>query len=486
MDPQHFSDEQVERELAALSNEELERIVQSAPAPRRAPHGDGHGRVHGRVVEVRGADVFVDLGGKSEAYLPIDEFPEHEPPQPGQVYAFIMQGRDAASGMMRLSLREARLDARLESLKVGDVVDARVTGVNIGGLELIAGQARAFMPKSQVDLNRVEDFSHFIGRRMDCEITEIDRRNKNLVVSHRRVLERQREAQRRELQSTLEVGQRRKGTVRRLTDFGAFVDIGGVDGLLHVSDMSWSRVAKPSDLLKEGQQIEVQVLKIDEQKGRISLGAKQLEPDPWELVEANFRPGATVDGRVTRLMNFGAFVELAPGVEGLLPIGEMSWTQRLRHPKDMVSENDMVRVSILSVDPEHRKISLSLKALAADPWQGVEQRYPEGQTVTGRVKRLADFGAFVELEEGVEGLVHVSELSDKRIRTPADVCKEGDTVQVRIKSVDPQQRRISLSMRQQVDSGEASPAEVAAYAAGAPAGAGKPQRKKRPLRGGLD
>lgn len=483
-DPADFSDEQLnqelEQQLAELTPEELDKMVHTPPPPSEP---DGHGRVHGRIVDVRGTDVFVDLGGKSEAFLPIDEFPEDQPPQRGQVLAFIMQGRDRESGMMRLSLREVRIDAHLQSLKVGDVIEARVTGVNIGGLELTSGRLRAFMPKSQVELSRIEDFAPYIGRRLECEITEIDRKGKNLVVSHRKVLERQREQQRREVEATLEVGQCRTGIVRRLTDFGAFVDLGGVDGLLHVSDMSWSRVDHPKHVVQEGQQIEVQILKIDTKRGRISLGLKQLSPDPWALVETKYRPGATVDGKVIKLMNFGAFVELEPGVEGLIPNREMSWTRRINHPKEVLKVGDSVRVSIMSVEAEKRKIGLSLRALTTNPWDGIEQRYTVNHTVEGTVKRITDFGAFVALEDGVEGLVHISEMSDQHVRTPHDVCKEGDTVSVRIKSIDPAQHRISLSMRKHVDSGEASAAEIAQHAQG---GGRATKKRKRPLRGGLD
>ena len=338
---------------------------------------------------------------------------------------------------------------------------------------------------SQVELERVEDFAPYVGRKLECEVTEVDRKGKRVVVSQRRILERRRDEARAEAQATLEVGQRRNGTVRRLTDFGAFVDIGGIDGLLHVSDMSWSRVAHPKDLVKEGQQVQVEILKIDNERGRISLGMKQLEADPWDLATTNYRNGQTVDGKVTKLMNFGAFVELEPGIEGLIPISEMSWTQRVRHPKDLVKEGDSVRVSIMTVDGDKRKIGLSLKAMTSDPWEGVEVRFPIDQFVEGTVTRIADFGAFVQLGEGIEGLVHVSELSDKRIRTPRDVVQEGQQVKVRVKQIDIGQRRIGLSMKEKTDSGEASAEEIANVQA-LLASRDKDRKRKRPLRGGLD
>lgn len=488
IDPGHVDNEAVRLELAReigdLTPEELERMAAHGPAKATA---DEKGRVHGRVLEIRGDDVFVDIGGKSEAFVSLAEFEEHHPPEAGKAYDFVMQGIDAESGLMRLSLREARLEADLATLSVGDVIEGRVTGVNLGGLELVSGPLRAFMPKSQVELERVEDFAAYIGRRLECQISEIDRKGKSLVVSRRRLLERERAAQREQLKVSLEAGQVRHGVVRRLTDFGAFVDLGGLEGLLHVSDIRHGHIKHPQDVLKPGQQIEVKILKIDLVKDRISLGMKQLEPDPWELAPSNYRAGDSVNGTVVRLADFGAFVELQPGIEGLIPVSEISWTQRVRHPRDVLKEGDSVRCAVLSVDGEKRKIGLSLKALAQDPWTGVQERYTPDSIVSGRVKQLTEFGAFIELEEGVEGLVHISEMSDRRIRTPGDVAKVGDVIQVRVKSVDTGQRRISLSMR------IAAPAPADAAAPGAahamphhrPAAA-PPKKRKKPLKGGLD
>jgi len=372
------------------------------------------------------------------------------------------------------------------------IVEGRVTGVIKGGLEVNLNGIRAFMPKSHVDLNRVEDFAPFINRRLECQVTEIDRRARNLVVSRRRVMERQREQARQELRYALEEGQVRQGVVRRVADFGAFVDLGGVDGLLHISDMSFSRIQHPSQLVKVGDEVEVQVLKIDLVKDRISLGMKQLEPDPWELVSANYHVSDTVEGRVVKLMDFGAFVELEPGVEGLIPVSEMSWSQRVRHPRDLLNEGDAVRASVLAVDPEQRRISLSLRALIEDPWKGAGEHYVPEAIVSGRVTRVVKFGAFVQLEEGIEGLLHISELSDQRVKRVSDVVEPGQVIKVRVKSVDFEQRRIALTLR--------GLSEVQAGAGEAAAAADQdrdrqraeqthpppPERKrKRPLRGGL-
>ncbi len=473
--------QQLDEALASFSSDDLEAMAAAQPS---APRPDERGHIHGTIVDVRGSDVLVDIGSKSEAYLSLDEFEPDQPPVVGQVRSFVMQGVDPESGQVRLSLREAKSDADLDSLKPGDVIEARVTGVNLGGLELALRGLRAFMPKSQVELSRVEDFTPYIGRRLECEISEIDRKGKTLVVSRRRILERQREQARAEIKVELAEGQVRRGRVKRLAPFGAFVDLGGIDGLLHVSDMSYGRVKQPSDLLKVGQEIDVQILKIDLEKDRISLGMKQLQADPWDLVPANYRVDSTVDGRVVRLLDFGAFVELEPGVEGLLPISELSWTQRVRHPKDLLKEGDSVRVAIIAVDPEKRKLTLSLKALGEDPWKDVQTRYQPDSVVSGRVARITDFGAFIQLEEGVEGLAHISELSEKRVRSVGEVVKVGDVVQARIKSVDPAQRRIALSLR------VGAPAEAESREAhAAPAGQHgerRPAKKKRPLKGGLD
>lgn len=492
IDPRELDGSQINQELAAelagLSADELERsMTEAAPAP---PKADERGRLRGRIIEIRGGEVLIDVGGKSEAFSPIAEFSPEHPPVIGEVHTFMMQGLDRESGMMRLSLREARSGANIEDLRIGDVIEGRVTGLNIGGLELEAGGLRAFMPKSQVELHRVEDFAPFVGRRFECLVTEVDRKGRTLVLSRRRVLEKQREELRKQVRDTLAEGQVCMGVVQRITEFGAFVDIGGIEGLLHIGELSHARVRNVRDVLKEGAQVQVQILKLDHAKERISLGMKQLSPDPWTVVPANYRIGETVDGRVTKLMDFGAFVELSPGVEGLIPVSEISWTQRVRHPRDVLKEDDAVRVAVLALDLENRKITLSLKALGSDPWKDVATRYTPDSIVSGVVMRLTDFGAFVQLEEGVEGLVHISEMSDRRIASAGEVCKPGDVVKMRVKSVDPAQRRISLSIRSAVEPapgaapvGAGAPARGGAMSHAAPPPAKKSNKR---LKGGLD
>ena len=476
-----MDDEALRQEMDRALNEPASPPPTPAPkrGHRRHGHGHGHGhevsegsRIQGRIVAVRPPDVFVDFGGKSEGFIPLDEF--DAAPEIGQVLEFLPQGFDRDSGQMRLSLREVKLDANWDSLQVGDVIEARVTGTNIGGLELNVHGIRAFMPKSQIDVQRHDDFGHYVGRKLEAEVVEVDRRNKNLLLSHRAVLERALAAEQAKLKESLEVGQIKTGKVKRLLDFGAFVDIGGLEGLLHVSDISYTRINHPKEVLKVGQELQVQILKLNQEKSRISLGLKQLATDPWTLIEGNYRVGATVEGKVTRLADFGAFVELEPGIEGLIPVSEISWTQRVRHPKEIVNENDTVRVAVLSVDPDKRRISLSLKALTDDPWAQVNTTYAPDTIVKGAVTRTTDFGAFVQLEEGVEGLVHISELSDNRVRAVTDIVKPGEVIECKVLGVDPQKRRISLSVK------------AATAPADQPVSTEAPRRKKdRPMRGGL-
>ena len=482
IEPHGIDDEDLKRQLddalGGISAEDLERMANTS---RDKPQADEHGRIPGRVLSIRGKDVFVDIGGKSEGFIGLDEFEPDQPPTIDQVLDLVPHGFDKESGLMRLSLRETKLVADMESIRVGDIVKARVTGSYIGGLELRIHGTRGFMPLSQVDLVRHEDMSSFMGQWLECEVTEVNRKGRNLVLSRRRLLEQQREEERQQLRYQLTEGQIRRGKVSRLVDFGAFVDLGGIEGLLHISDMSWSRIKHPSDLLKEGDEIDIQVLKIDLVKDRISLGVKQMASDPWTLVQANYAVGNTVEGHVTKLMNFGAFVELEPGVEGLIPVSEMSWTHHVKHPKDILGEGDRVQVAIISLDVEKRKIGLSLKALAADPWEGIEERYQADTLVSGAVMRIMNFGAFVQLEEGVEGLIHISQLSDRHVAQVEDEVKVGDVIQVRILSVDPEQRRISLSLKAAAPDDETPKATTET-----PTSESRSEKKrKRPLRGGL-
>jgi small subunit ribosomal protein S1 len=341
---------------------------------------------------------------------------------------------------------------------------------------------RGFMPAGQVDLYFQKDISTFIGQKMKAEVTQFDPRAKNLVLSRRNILEREKEEARTKLMEELAEGQTRRGTVRNVMDFGAFVDLGGADGLLHVSEMSWKRGQKPSDFVKNGDIVDVKIIKLDKATGKMSLSLKQAMADPWAGAETRYAVGTTLTGRVTKVEPFGAFVEAEEGLEGLLPVSEMSW-QRIRHPSDVVKVGDTIKLVVISVDPTARRMSFSLKQAGPDPWSSVKDRYAQDMVVGGKVTRVVDFGAFVELEPGLEGLIHISELANTRVRAAGDVVKPGQEVKVRVLEVDKDARRVSLSLKRAVES--AAPVAATGTATAAPAAPAK--KKKRPeLRGGLD
>jgi small subunit ribosomal protein S1 len=480
-------DAELERELeAALGSASIDDLLaadeaqQQEQARARAAGGEEEGDVRtGRVIAVQGDDVFVDLGGKDQGVLPAGQFEDEPLPEPGATVEVTVEGVNEDEGLLVLSRKGAVLAAAWDRLERGLIVEGRVTGHNKGGLEMDLDGIRAFMPLSQIDTARIEDedLGGYVNRRLPVEVIEFNPSEGDVVVSHRAVLDKQAEKAREQLWETLEPEQVVTGTVRSIMPYGAFVDIGGVDGLLHVSDMSYSRVEDPRKVVSEGQQIEVMVLKIDRENDRISLGLKQTRPDPWSTVAGQFQPGQIVDARVVRLMDFGAFVEVAEGVQGLVPISELSY-ERIKHPSKVLSEGDTVRLRVLNVEPERQRMSLSLKQLGEDPWTGASVRWPEGSVVEGRVTRTADFGAFVELGPGVEGLVHISELADGFTRSVADVVSEGQTVSVKVLSVDEEQRRMSLSIKQ-------ASAAAGGQAAAEPEPPPKPKPRKD-LKGGLD
>jgi small subunit ribosomal protein S1 len=383
---------------------------------------------------------------------------------------------DGREGILLLSRKGAvTSDVNWDHLEVGQVLEATVTGVNKGGLELEVKSLRAFMPSGQVDIYHVPDLAQFVGQKMTAEIIEVQRETRNLLLSRRNILERERQAAREKLWLEIAEGQIRRGTVRSVMDFGAFVDLGGIDGLVHVSELSFRRVRNANELVKIGDVLDVVVLKIDREAQKLSLSLKQARGnDPWLDAAAKYAVMTPVTGRVTKVENFGAFIEVEEGIEGLLPVSEISY-QRINHPTDRVKENDTLRLVVLSVDATTRRMSFSLKQAGPDPWKAVNDRYQTDSVVPGTITRLADFGAFVELEPGLEGLIHMSELSDGRFRAAKDVVKIGQQVHVRILQIDAEGRRISLSLKNATPPVAATPA----------APTGKP--KKRPvLRGGLD
>ncbi|MAE60832.1 MAG: 30S ribosomal protein S1 [Planctomycetaceae bacterium] len=439
-----------------------------APAPPAAESKDPD--LHnGTIVAITGDDVLVDLGLKNQGLVSITQF--EELPKVGDNVEFIVEGLIEAEGLLRLTRRGAISKVPWEKLEKGMTVEAHVIGFNTGGLELKVSGHRAFMPASQVDLHHVDDLVPLLSHKLVSKVIDIDRRGRNIILSHRAVLEEKQSRQREQVIGQLEVGQIREGTVRNLQDFGAFVDLGGgIDGLIHISDLAYSRVDHPRDVLKAGQSVQVKILKIDAEKNRISLGCKQVQPDPWEGVEHKFTVGAQVSGRVTRIARFGAFVELEQGVEGLVPAGELSWSH-FHRIEDIVQLNQVVNVSVLNVDAGRRRIGLSLKQAQADPWADADSKYLPDTVLTGTVTRTTTFGAFVQLEPGVEGLIHISQLADRRVDQVEDVVKTGQEVTVKVVDMDPDQRRIGLSIR--------ALAESAAEPDVAPPQSGKPRGGRR-------
>ncbi len=481
--PDSGLDEALQRELdEALGDMSLEELIDQEQAPVK-PSAPGLKR--GKVIAIQGDDVFVDMGGKSQGILPAIQFEDEPLPAVGDFIEVVIEGYQPGEGFLILSRKGAVQAAAWNTLEEGQIVEGRVTGHNKGGLELEINGLRAFMPISQIETFRVEDLGPYTNQRLRCEVSEINREDRNMIVSRKSLLEREAAEAREKAFGALAEGQILKGTVRTVMPYGAFVDIGGVDGLLHVSDMSYSRVNDPSTVVQPGQPIEVKVLKIDPATRKISLGLKQVLPDPWAGAEEHWPVQSLVNGTVTKLMDFGAFVEIAPGVEGLIPISEFTYLKRIKHPSEVLSVGDKVNVRVMSVDVPRKRISLSLKQVGDDPWMGASARWPVQTIVQGTVKRITDFGAFVELTPGVEGLVHISEVSDARVRSVRDALQEGQSVQAKVLEVDEENHRISLSIKQ-VRSMPEYTGEIAEETAqtSEPAAAQQPKRKK-PLKGGF-
>jgi small subunit ribosomal protein S1 len=411
--------------------------------------------VQGTVLSVTAKDVIVDFGYKSEGIVPLEEFlgPGGEVAvHPGDVVDVMIDHGGQSEGYVLLShTRAARLriwddldKACREQLTVSGHVLERVKG----GLAVDVG-IRGFMPGSQADPRPVHNIDSLIGQDIPVKIVKLNRRRGNVVVSRRMAIEDEVNARKSVTLDHLSEGAVVTGVVKNLTDYGAFVDLGGIDGLLHVTDMSYGRVNHPSELLHAGQEIAVKVLKFDRAKERVSLGIKQLDPDPWETVADRYPVGARVIGRVVNVTDYGAFVELDPGVEGLIHISEMTWSRRMKHPSKVVKPGDQVEAVVLEVHPKDRRISLGLKQLEANPWTTVDERYSVGSVVEGRVRNMTDFGAFIEIEEGIDGLVHVSDLSwTRRVKHPSEVLKKGQTVQAVILHIDSAACRLSLGIKQ--------------------------------------
>lgn len=411
--------------------------------------------VQGTVVQITQEFVMVDVGYKSEGCVHVEEFMDEDgvvTVQPGDKVYVLFQRGETAKGHLILSKRKAEQlvgwERVAEAGGEGGTIEGKIVGKVKGGLTVDIGLP-AFLPASQVDLRPGGNLDRYIGQTATFRILKLNRKRGNVVLSRRVILEEERGQSRDQTLASIEEGQIRDGIVKNLTDYGAFVDVGGVDGLLHVTDMSWGKLNHPSEVIKVGDSIKVKVLKYDSSKGKISLGMKQTIPDPWLEVESKFSVGERVSGRVVSLMEYGAFVALAEGVEGLIHVSEMSWTKRVRHPSEILKAGDTVETVILGIDIANRRISLGLKQTEDNPWLCLEERYPVGTKLEGQIKNITDFGAFIGVEDGIDGLVHVSDISwTKRIKHPSEVFTKGQTVHAVVLNIDPANERLSLGVKQ--------------------------------------
>jgi small subunit ribosomal protein S1 len=410
--------------------------------------------VQAKVLRVTDNAVILEFGFKSEGSVPLDEF--KEPPEPGEEVEVLLESLEDDEGVVVLSKKKADFLRVWEKIKDAYEADQPVKGTLVhkikGGVTVDLMGVDAFLPGSQIALRRVPNIEDLIGETYKFKIIKLNKRRRNIVVSRRVILEAEREKKRETLVKELLVGQVREGVVKNITDFGAFIDLGGLDGLLHITDMSWGRVGHPSEVVTIGAAIDIKVLDIDWDRERISLGLKQLLPYPWTDIDKKYPVGSRVRGKVVSITNYGAFVELEKGVEGLVHISEMSWTRNIRHPSKLVTIGDEIEAVVLKVDPNEEKISLGMKQIEEDPWLALPVKYPTGTVLNGVVRNLTSFGAFVEIEPGIDGLVHVSDMSwTRRVEHPSEVVNKGEEVRVMVLDVDAENKRISLGVKQLQD-----------------------------------
>ncbi|MBD3399137.1 MAG: 30S ribosomal protein S1 [Candidatus Coatesbacteria bacterium] len=407
--------------------------------------------VKGTVVSVSDEEILVDVGYKSEGPIDRKEFGDLEIAVGDEVEVFLEKKEDQ-DGIIVLSKEKADFARTWEKIKSAyendEVIEGRVINRIKGGLEVDIG-ARGFLPASQVALRPVRNLEACVGDMFEMKVIKINRRRRNIVLSRKAVLQERRAKMKEELVQELEEGQIREGEVKNITDFGAFIDLGGIDGLLHITDMTWGRISHPSEVLSIGDEVKVLVLNFDRERERVSLGLKQLTPHPWKEAATKYPEGTFIRGRVVNMTDYGAFVELEDGIEGLIHISEMSWTQRIRHPSQILNVNDWVDAKVLNLDTEKQRISLGLKQTEEDPWETIAERFPRGTRLVGKVRNITDFGAFVEVDEGIDGLVHISDMSWlRRVHHPSEILSKGDEVEVVVLNVDADNRRISLGMKQ--------------------------------------
>ena len=407
----------------------------------------------GKVVRLTDKEAIVDINFKSEGVISLNEFRYNQGLKVGDEVEVMVDRREDKSGQLQLSHKKARTlkawDRVNEYHESGEIVNGFVKSRTKGGMIVDVFGIEAFLPGSQIDVKPIKDYDQFVGKTMEFKVVKINPEFKNVVVSHKALIEADIEGQKKEIIAQLEKGQVLEGTVKNITSYGVFIDLGGVDGLIHITDLSWSRVNHPSEILSDGQVVKVVILDFDDEKTRIQLGMKQLEAHPWDALSADLKVGDKVKGKVVVLADYGAFVEVAPGVEGLIHVSEMSWSTHLRSAGDFVKIGDEVEAVVLTLDREERKISLGIKQLTPDPWADIQTKYPVGSQHVGTVRNFTNFGVFVELEEGIDGLIYISDLSwTKKIKHPSEFCAVGDKLDVIVLELDTQARRLSLGHKQ--------------------------------------
>ena len=449
-----MSQEELDRQVSEMFTEQhgefLEEILR-AKVDSRLP-----GTIlKGTIVSQIGNDVIVEVGLKSEGVVEASEFDDPQEVVPGKEIEVLLEDIDPGGGLILLSKRKADRIRGWENIintkNEGDVVTGRVIRRIKGGLLVDIG-VPVFLPASQVDIRRPGDISRFIGREVECVILKIDVEGRNIVVSRRKLIEEERRSSKEKIMAEIEVGQLRKGVVKNISDFGVFVDLGGVDGLLHISDLSWGRISHPSEVVRLDEDIECVVIGVDKENEKISLGLKQKTPSPWENVENRYPIGAKVKGTVVSVMNYGAFVRLEEGIEGLVHISEMSWTKRLSHPSEMVNIGDEIEVVVLNVNKQKREISLGLKQTEINPWTIASQKYPPGTIISTKVHSMTNFGVFVEVEPGIDGMIHISDLSwTKKFNHPSEMLQKGQDLKCVVLEVNEEKRRISLGIKQMTE-----------------------------------
>ena len=459
-----LEDDEIERQLgSAFSDyEDIDLGDILFPPEAQSQNYSIDSMVKGTIVRIDNDHVIVDVGFKSEATIPRNEWTEEDPPEVGQEIDVLIedledaQGRaDDPSGLIAVSKKRADQrkiwDGVISKITEGDIVTGKCQRKIKGGLLVDIGVS-VFLPASQVDIRRPGDIGDYIDRVVQCEVLKIDDVRKNIVVSRRSLIEKERTYAQQKLMADLEKGQVRKGVVKNIADFGAFVDLGGIDGLLHITDMSHTRISKPSEMVKMDQEIEVMILNVDREKVKIALGLKQLLPNPWDHVEEKYPVGTVQNGEVVNVLPYGAFVKLEPGIEGLVHISEMSWVKRVNHPNELVQTGDEIKVSVLKIDRQGEQMSLGMKQTQDNPWDKVEENYPIGREIKGRVRNLTNYGAFIELEEGIDGLLHVSDMSwTRKISHPNEVLEKGQELSCKILAVDIERHRIALGLKQMND-----------------------------------